>query len=185
MNRLFRQLGAALGLMFVFAIALPASAGPAAQSAAASLPRLAVMDFELEGDLGDESFAATHTERLRSESSTLREALAQSGLYAVADNSAAGELIERLAASQSLHHCNGCELDIAHALHANVILLPWVFRMSNLVLTMHVEIRDATTGRVTMKRDLDFRGDNDESWQRAIGYLLRDMKEHHNDNRAN
>ncbi|MGH7428920.1 MAG: DUF2380 domain-containing protein [Candidatus Methylomirabilaceae bacterium] len=37
---------------------------------------------------------------------------------------------------------------MAKQLNAEQVLVPWVFRMSNLVLTMHVEIRDVATGRI-------------------------------------
>ncbi|MGH8651820.1 MAG: hypothetical protein ACREYE_06380 [Gammaproteobacteria bacterium] len=33
-------------------------------------------------------------------------------------------------------------------------------------------------GRILMKKALDFRGDNDIGWTRAVAYLIRDMKDH-------
>jgi hypothetical protein len=41
---------------------------------------------------------------------------------------------------------------------------------------MHVEMKDVRTGRLVMKRALDFRNDADGSWERTIAYLLRDMR---------
>lgn len=66
---------------------------------------------------------------------------------------------------------------MARQLNAEQILVPWVFRMSNLILTMHVEIRDTATGRIVVKKALDFRGDNDIAWTRAIEYLIRELKD--------
>lgn len=141
------------------------------------LKRLVVLDFELAGDLGGSNFEAARIQRTRMASAKLRYALRHSHLYNVVDNTPATTLIEELSSQQHLHQCNGCEFDIAKRLNAELVLVPWVFRMSNLVLTMHVEIRDVATGRTIMKKALDFRGDNDTTWIRAIEYLIRYMRD--------
>ncbi len=141
------------------------------------LKPFAVLDFELTGDVGGSGFEAGHRQRLQMASARLRDELGRSHLYNIVDNAPATALIERLSSEQHLHHCNGCELDIAKQLNADQVLVPWVYRVSNLVLTMHVAIRDVATGRTIMKKALDFRGDNDTGWTRAIAYLIRDMKE--------
>jgi hypothetical protein len=46
--------------------------------------------------------------------------------------------------------------------------------MSNLVLTLHVEIKDVASGRTVFRRALDFRGDNDMGWERAVLYLVKE-----------
>lgn len=141
------------------------------------LKSLVVLDFELTGDAGGSQLEASHKQRLRMASEKLRKELKHNHLYNVVDNASAVTLIENLSAHQNLHQCNGCELDIAKKLNAEQVLVPWVFRMSNLVLTMHVEIRDVATGRTSIKKALDFRGDNDMGWTRAIDYLIKTMKE--------
>lgn len=146
----------------------------------APLKRLVVADFKLTGDPGGDSFVAAHRQRLKMASTKLREELESNRLYEVVDDAASLALMDRLGAQQNLHQCNGCELDLAKQLHAEQILLPWVFRMSNLVLTLHVEIKDAATGRIAMKKALDFRGDNDNGWLHAIAYLINDMKRRNN-----
>ncbi|MGR8935331.1 MAG: DUF3280 domain-containing protein [Gammaproteobacteria bacterium] len=146
-------------------------------SAATPLKRLVVADFELTGDTGGSRFAATHRQRLVMAGALLREQIERHRFYDVVDADASKILIERIAVGQNLHHCNGCELDIARKLEADAILLPSVFRMSQLVLTLHVEIKDAVTGKTLMKKALDFRGDNDSGWQHAIAYLINGMKQ--------
>jgi hypothetical protein len=153
--------------------------GPLDEAVAESqrpLPKLVVLDFDLAGDPGDEVMAAERRNRMAKMSVLLREQIAQSGLYRVLDNAAAQAHIDRLTTSQFLYQCNGCELDIARSLGADHVLVPHVFRVSQLVVTMHVEMKDATTGRLVMKRALDFRNDADGSWERTIAYLLRDMR---------
>lgn len=146
-------------------------------SAPSQLKRLVVLDIELTGDLGGKSFEAEHEQRLRMVSARLRDELQCTHRYSVVDNAPAKMLIDRLKSEQYLHRCNGCEFDIARQLNADQVLVPWVYRMSNLVLTLHIEIRDVATRRTLMKKALDFRGDNDTGWTRAIDYLIRGMKQ--------
>ena len=157
-----------------FGLALTASApGPAA----AAPPRVVVLDFEQTGDLGDAGMIEQRRARMGRMAAELKRRLAASGVVEVVDDRPARDLIERLRGAQYLHRCNGCELDIARALSADAVLVPWLFRMSQLVVTLHVEMRDAATGDILMKRALDFRNDADESWSRTIDYLVRDMRE--------
>lgn len=146
-------------------------------SASSQLKRLVVLDIELTGDLGSKSIEAEHKQRLLMVSARLRDKLQCTHLYSVVDNAPATTLIDRLKSEQYLHRCNGCEFDIGRHLNADQVLVPWVYRVSNLVLTLHIEIRDVATRRILMKKALDFRGDNDRAWTRAIDYLIREMKQ--------
>lgn len=48
-----------------------------------------------------------------------------------------------------------------------------VQKVSNLILSMNVYVRDAHTGNLVAIMSVDFRGNTDESWSRAMSYLLR------------
>ncbi len=171
-------------LAALMALALPSVAAtndaePATNTTAASVSptRLVVLDVELIGDLGGPAYEAEHEARLRMASALLREQLSATRLYEVADNSRAAALIESLKARQSLRQCNGCEFDIANQLGAQQVLVPWVYRVSNLILTLNYEIRDVATGETVTRKAFDFRGDNDAAWRHAIAYMVRDLKE--------
>ena len=142
-----------------------------------TLTRLAVLDIELTGDLGGPELAKEHAARVQAASTHLREELRRTHLYEVADNSPAQDMIERLQAVQYLHKCNGCDLDIARALGAQQVLVAWIHRVSNLILTLNFEIRDVATGNASVRSSFGFRGDNDAAWTRAIEYLVRDLGE--------
>ena len=58
--------------------------------------------------------------------------------------------------------CDNCELTLAKEQSIQQILYPWVFKLSNLVLTLHVVIIDAETNKTVSKKVHDFRGDNDQ-----------------------
>lgn len=143
--------------------------GPAAQA-------LVVLDLELTGDLGGPEFEAEHAERLRTMSARLRQDLERTGLYRILDNSAAQGLIDTLKSRQAyLHDCNGCDLDVGRSLHADQVLVAWVDRVSGLILSLTYEVHDVQTGQITARKSFDFRGDNDNAWNHAIDYMVRDL----------
>jgi uncharacterized protein DUF2380 len=138
-------------------------------------PVIAVLDFELVGDVGDAALAPQQRKRLQMVSQLLREELVQTCRYRVTDNNVAADLIARLSALEYLHACHGCEFAIAQRLGADQVLTPWVYRVSNLVLALNVEVKDVSTRRMLIKRSLDFRGDNDLAWVRAVKYFVRGL----------
>lgn len=150
-------------------------AGTTCCVAADEPPRLAVLDIEILGDL-DARRTSEYDARRRAASMRLREELQRSGLYEVVDNAGASDLIERLSAVQYLHKCNGCELDIGRELGTEYVLVAWVNRVSALVLSLNYEIRDVESGAAVRRRAFDFRGDNQEAWNRAVTYLVDYLK---------
>jgi hypothetical protein len=146
-----------------------ASAGP--------LKSIAVMDFEIIDDSGDQASVPAQRERLKLISRQLREELSQAGLCRVLDNGPAQALIEKYKASQELRQCNGCELDIGKALGADLVALAWVQKVSNLILNINVEIKDVATGATRLNKSVDIRGNTDTSWRRGVSYMVRDMRE--------
>jgi Protein of unknown function (DUF2380) len=164
-------------IVMTILIGAPANTAPGDPVAGRALTRLAVLDIELTGDLGGPELGEAHAVRVEAASTRLREELRRTHLYEVADNSPAQELIERFESVQYLHKCNGCDLDIAKALGAEQVLVAWIHRVSNLILTLNFEIRDVTTGNVSVRSSFGFRGDNDAAWTRAVEYLVRDLEE--------
>ena len=147
-----------------------------AQRADGGLPALVVLDLELTGDLGGPEFEAEHAERLRTMSARLRQDLERTGLYRILDNSAAQGLIDTLKSRQAyLHDCNGCDLDVGRSLHADQVMVAWVDRVSGLILSLTYEVHDVQTGQITARKSFDFRGDNDNAWNHAIDYMVRDL----------
>ena len=155
----------------------PAPPGAAqAVRADGRLPALVVLDLELTGDLGGPEFEAEHAERLRVMSARLRQDLERTGLYRILDNSAAQDLIDTLKSRQAyLHDCNGCDLDVGRSLHADQVLVAWVDRVSGLILSLTYEVHDVQAGQITARKSFDFRGDNDNAWNHAVDYMVRDL----------
>jgi PQQ-dependent catabolism-associated CXXCW motif protein len=140
------------------------------------LPALAVLDLELTGDLGGPEFEAEHAARLTTMSARLRQDLAGTGMYRILDNSAAQGMIDTLKSQQAyLHDCNGCDLDVGRSLHADQVMVAWVDRVSGLILSLTYEIHEVQTGQIAARKSFDFRGDNNNAWNHAIDYMVRDL----------
>jgi Protein of unknown function (DUF2380) len=151
---------------------------PGLASASPPRPKLVVLDIELTGDLGGPDFAAEHAARLEKESAILRDQLEQSGLYQVLDNTPALPLISKLKSQQAYwHDCNGCDLEVGRQLGADQVLVTWVDRVSNLILSLTYEFHSVATGQIIGRGSYDFRGDNDAAWTHTLKFMVRDFKE--------
>lgn len=162
-NRFRRGAGALL-------LACAALLVPGAIRAADAPAAVAVFDLELENSSplppSPEEIA-----RLARIGNDLRAALAGSGRYRVVDTAPVKPDIARRA---SIRGCGGCELEWGQRLGADLVLHGWVQKVSNLILNLNVVLEDARTGRVLRAGSADMRGNTDESWDRALRYLLRE-----------
>ena len=158
-------------------VAMPAVAAethlPAPKSAA-------VMDFELIDEMRDyetEDAMTAQERRLALISDALRREFDQRGLYRTVDNNAAAKLISDQKSRQDLRNCNGCELDIGRALGADVVILGWVQKVSNLILNINIEVKDVASGRTLYTKSVDLRSNSDKSWLRGIRYMVDSIEE--------
>jgi hypothetical protein len=139
--------------------------GPGAR--AASSRSISVLGFEL---INTSPAASTPQEiaRLTALVEQASAAFAAHG-YAVADTA---PIADRLQALSSLRGCNGCDLDLGRALHADLEAFGWVQKVSNLILNINLEVHDVASGRLVDAGSVDIRGNTDESWRRGLAYLL-------------
>jgi hypothetical protein len=110
-------------------------------------------------------------DRIRRLGDALKAALAKSGQYRIVDVAPARD---KLAHLPSPRECNGCERDIAKGLGAELAAIVWVQKVSNLILSMNIEIEDVATGKLTKAGSIDIRGNDDESWDRGLKFLLEE-----------
>ena len=138
------------------------------------------MDFELINEMRDyetDESQKAQQRRLALISDTLREEFDQRGMYRIVDNAAAAKLIADQRAQQDLRNCNGCELDIGRALGADVIILGWVQKVSNLILNVNIEVKEVASGKTLYTKSVDLRGNTDKSWLRGIHYMVDSIAE--------
>ena len=144
------------------------------------LKSAAVMDFELIDEMRDyetEDANAAQQRRLVLISDALRREFAQRGMYRTVDNNASAKLIADQKARQDLRNCNGCEFDIGRALGADVVIIGWVQKVSNLILNINIEVKDVASGKSLYTKSVDLRSNSDNSWLRGIRYMVDSIEE--------
>lgn len=140
--------------------------------ARADVPKVAVFDFELidtslEGEMGGPR--AGEQDRLMRAGQQLRKELAESGKFKVLDIAP----VSAAAHGSNLQACGGCDVQLALKLGADLAMTGVVQKVSALILNISVYVRDAHTGRLIAPMSVDMRGNTDESWSRAMSYLIR------------
>ena len=145
---------------------------------AAEPPTIAVIGFELVDDHPDPIRDADHKRRLAAIHAQLQQGLHQRGLYRVVDTAPAQAQIDALRAQNAyLYRCNGCLAEVGQRLGTRLVVVGWVQRVSELILNVNVSVRDAATDQEVLAKSVDLRGNNDESWTRAVAFMLRDWSE--------
>ena len=132
----------------------------------------AIFDFELTDTSRENQLAphdAEHQARLALVTERLRMKLAGSGRFLVIDIAP----VAKEARASNLLACGGCDVTLAQQVGAELAVTGEVFKISDLILRMAILVRDAKTGRVVAMAQAGLRGDTDESWTRALDWLVR------------
>jgi len=140
--------------------------------ARAASPQVAVFDFEfidtsLQGEV--DGLRPDEQGRLMRAGDQVRKALADSGKYTVLDIAP----VNVAAHGSNLQACGGCEVQLARQIGADLVITGTVQKVSNLILNINFYLHDVHTGQMVIAMSADMRGNTDESWTRAAGYLLR------------
>jgi hypothetical protein len=151
---------------------------PPGVAAPGALRRLAVLDVELVDEQNNPLTKAAQELRLRNATLQLRQELAERHLYHLVDPASAQDLQARLRSQQEfLYRCDDCAGQIGAQLGVDLVMTPWVQKVSELILNLNVQIYDVGAARVVLSKSVDMRGNADESWIRAVRFLVRDMAE--------
>lgn len=160
-----------IGLFLIAMIVAPVLACAGAQR-----PTLAVLPFEINDTSGEVGGPARHDEMLSRLTTFIGEKLIAANLYDVVPEERVAAAIKEVNPGTYLRACNGCELDIARHAGADLVMIGWFWKVSTLIGTLHIEIKDVATGRTVYQRVFDFRGDNDKAWERAASYMVGTLK---------
>lgn len=136
---------------------------------ATAAERLAVFDMEIL-DTSGEGAKPELPDRLHRISGELRELLAASPDYELIDLAPAAD---RIAAVGNIYGCNGCEAAIAREYGATAYATALIRKVSTLILSIQITVRNAETGAVMAHGQADIRGDNDRAWSHGVGWLMR------------
>jgi Protein of unknown function (DUF2380) len=160
--------------------ALLAGVWPAAMAQRdAVAPRsLAVLDFELVDDQNNPLTKAAQLVRLRNATAQLQRELGERQLYRIVDPAPSQALQQTLRSQQEfLYRCDDCAEQVGRLLGAELVMATWVQKVSELILNLNVQILDVAAQKVVFSKSVDMRGNEDESWRRAVTFLVRDMAE--------
>ncbi len=133
----------------------------------AAAERMAIFDFELI-NTSMEPTQPVETARLAMVKEVAAAEFARHGVESVDTSPVAADV----ARVSSLRSCNGCELDLARRLGADLAAVGWVQKVSNLILSLTMQVREVGSGRLVRAGSVDIRGNTDESWRRGITYLV-------------
>lgn len=125
------------------------------------------LDTSTEGELN--GARADEAARLAMFEARLREAFAAQGLSMV-DRAPVQDELDRV---QNPANCNGCDAKAAVHLGVDLAVTAEVQKVSNLILTFNVFVREAGSGRMLRAGNADIRGNTDESWRRGLDWILR------------
>jgi len=130
---------------------------------------LLILDFELVNEMHDPRTAEGDQQRLKLISEELKLQMASCPAFLLTD---AGPAEERIAIARNriayVYRCNGCAREIGTAAGVQLVLLPWVQKVSNLILNLNAEVRAVATDRVVAARSVDIRGNTDRGWLRGV-----------------
>lgn len=150
-------------LLLTLMMAAPVRADP---------PKVAVFDFELMDTSAEGEVRGSQTgeqDRLMRAGQQLRRELAASGKFQVLDIAP----VSAAAHGSNLQACGGCDVQLALQLGADLAMTALVQKVSALILNINIFVRDTHSGRLIASMSVDLRGNTDESWSRAMNYLLR------------
>lgn len=152
--------------------------GPGVAGAQASERTILIMPFELvdtslEGEVYGES--PEQTARLAMTTGYIEGRLGQSPRFTVADRRAIAPLLERYRGQYAyVYKCHGCAIEAARRLDAELVMVGWVQKVSNLILGMSMRVYGVADGQLRDAGFVSLRGNTDIMWRRAAARLLKD-----------
>lgn len=156
-------------LLAALAVGLGLAAGPAQAEEPATI---SVLNTYFQNDHA-EWVPTTDAERKRMTDmvATYRSMLEKSGKYKFKDVDPA--IQERIAKDQKMGECADCELRYGKELGVDQVAWIEVQKVSELILNVNVYMADVNKGERVFTKSVDLRGNNDESWQHSIKFLVK------------
>jgi hypothetical protein len=134
--------------------------------------RFAFLGLHFQNDNeGYEPTSDAERHRIAAVEEAFKKQLEASGKYKFA--SVPDEIMKKIEGGQPIGECGGCEFDYARDLHVDHIAWLRVQKISNLILNMNVYMADVASEKVTFIHSVDIRNNTDESWMRALTYLVQ------------
>lgn len=167
------------GTRFVFALLFASATffGVTGRSLAAPVP-VAIFGLEFFDDTADQrdSIREEQAARLKLVNAELVRLLTASGQMTPVDLAPFAARIEE---ASPFFKCNACENEIAAAAGARLEAVGVVRKVSNLILSIELQVKEVDlkgvegSAKVVRAGQVDIRGNTDESWMRGVRYLVK------------
>lgn len=150
-----------------------------ALSAAAALaaPKAAVFPFDLEFQRSEEDFfsgtpkvSPEEQRRLAAARDEFAKMIGASGKYDVLD---IAPVAAEIAEAAPLNKCNGCEMDFAKKLGADILFLGVIEKASATLLNMTIIVVDVAKGAPIREASAVVHGNTDDAWLGVTRWLVR------------
>lgn len=159
-----------LPLVLALGTASEPALGQAALPTSTAPPDLVVLPIRLLDTSGEpEDQSAAHAARLAAMARDLMERLGSDGR-----RSATGLSADALAGACPDTDA-ACILAQARGTGAPLAFVGVVHKSSTLIMQMFARVVDTASGETRVSRELNFRGDTDESWARMTAFLAREI----------
>lgn len=158
----FGRLAAVLG----FVLLMSAQAALADPQQCVAVFDFELTDMSLEGEINGTNSA--EQQRLGLLSEQLRKWLAAGGRHEVCDMSP----IAAEAKAANLYAC-GCIQRLASSVDAEFAIIGVVYKISNLILYITIDVLDVRTNRRIVQVTADIRSNTDRSWTRGLDWLIK------------
>ncbi len=81
-------------------------------------------------------------------------------------------IAEALAKVFNPARCNGCDFKFGRQLGVKYVVVSEVTKVSNLIQSVNIQIRDVETGMQPKGLSVDIRGNTDLAWKRGIAFIF-------------
>ncbi len=142
----------------------------AAAPAAAEKLKVAFFGFELI-NTSAEPTKEEELRRIARIGDVLTEMLSKSDRFEIVPLTAA--MKEKIGKSAKITGCNGCQIDWARELGADLTAWGTVQKVSNLILNENLYMETVKERRPFFVQSVDIRGNTDVSWERGMRYLIK------------
>ncbi len=155
-------------------LALALALLPAAASAG---QKLAIFPIDMSMPKSEEDYfrgvtgpSPEEQNRLALAQDELQKRLAADGRYDIVD---LAPLKDEITAARPIFDCNGCEIDIAAKVKADLVMTSVIEKISETHLSLTVALVDVAQSKLVSNSSVLIQGNTDESWLHGVRWLLK------------
>ena len=157
------------------AVATPALGDPAGSVSGGK--RLVVFPIDLSQPRTEEDFyrgvqgpSPEEAQRLTVARDELSRRVQEKGGFEIVD---IAPIAEKVKAAQPIFECNGCELDLAKDLKADLMVTAVIDKISETHLSLNVAMVDVAASRIVESGSVLIQGNTDEAWLHGVKWLVK------------